>query len=226
MEDLLTSFRGDVTRMADDVFAFLSPTEGAFALLLQEVDARVAVELRRRHPPVAPPACGPGCATCCTINVGTLAVEGAAAAAFLRAELPPGEAERRAGALLEFHAYVRWLDDGERIRCGIACPFLDAHRACSIHPVRPLACRAVSSLDAGDCRRALAERSEDEPGGMVAMDLLQRALYETALATLAEGLAARGLDARRRDVSGMAGAFLADPALAAAFGDGARVPLE
>jgi hypothetical protein len=58
------------------------------------------------------------------------------------------------------------------------------------------------------------------------MDLLQRALYETALAALVEALAARGLDARRRDVSGMAGAFLADPGLAAAFAGGARVPLE
>jgi Fe-S-cluster containining protein len=212
--------------MADDLFAFLPPTEGAFALLLQEIDARIASELRRREPPVAPPACGPGCATCCTINVGTLALEGAAAAAFLRAELPPGEAERRAGALLEFHAQVRWLDDGERIRCSIACPFLDARRACSIHPVRPLACRAVSSLDAGDCRRALDERCDDEAGGLVTMDLLQRALYEVALDTLAGSLAARGLDARRRDVSGMAGAFLADPALAAAFAAGARVPLE
>jgi Fe-S-cluster containining protein len=226
MDDLLASCRDDVARMADELFAFLPPTEGAFALLVGEVEARVAAELARRRPPVAPPACGPGCAACCTINVGALAVEGAAAAAFLRTALPSAEAPRRAEALLEFHARVRWLEDAERIRLRLACPFLDARGACSIHPVRPLACRAVSSLDAGDCRRALDERCDDEAGGLVAMDLLQRALYETALAALVEALAARGLDARRRDVSGMAGAFLADPGLAAAFAGGARVPLE
>jgi Fe-S-cluster containining protein len=160
------------------------------------------------------------------MNVGTLAIEGAAAAAFLRSALPAAEASRRAEALLEFHARVRWVDDAERIRVGLACPFLDARRACSIHPVRPLACRAVSSLDPRDCRRALEERRDDEDGGAVAMDLLQRALYDVALATLAEALASRGLDARRRDVSGMAGAFLAEPGLAAAFAGGARLPLE
>jgi Fe-S-cluster containining protein len=226
MDGLLASCRDDVARMADALFAFLPPTEGAFALLLQEIDARVAAELARRHPPVAPPACGPGCAACCTMNVGTLAIEGAAAAAFLRSALPAAEASRRAEALLEFHARVRWVDDAERIRVGLACPFLDARRACSIHPVRPLACRAVSSLDPRDCRRALEERRDDEDGGAVAMDLLQRALYDVALATLAEALASRGLDARRRDVSGMAGAFLAEPGLAAAFAGGARLPLE
>jgi hypothetical protein len=58
------------------------------------------------------------------------------------------------------------------------------------------------------------------------MDLLRRALYEEAARALAGALAGRGLDARPRDVSGMVGAFLADPGLAAAFGAGARVPLE
>ncbi len=227
MDDLLARCRDDLARMADEALASGAPSEASFAALLAGVERRIALELGRRHPPVAPPACGPGCAACCTINVGTLAVEGAAAAAFLRAALPPAEAARRAEALLAFHERVRWLEDEERIRARLSCPFLDARDSCAIHPVRPLACRSVSSLDAADCRRALAERCEGEDeGGVVAMDLLQRELYGDALATLAAALAARGLDARRRDVSGMAGAFLADPGLAAAFGAGARVPLE
>ena len=49
------------------------------------------------------------------------------------------------------------------------------------------------------------------------MDWLQKVLHDTARAALAEALAARGLDARCRDVSGMTGAFLAGPAPVVAF---------
>jgi hypothetical protein len=121
---------------------------------------------------------------------------------------------------------VRWLDDGERIRERLACPFLDGARSCSIHPVRPLACRSISSLDPAECRRAMAVRGDDDPGATVRMDLLQLEVHEAALGALARALGARGLDVRMRDVTGMAGAFLADARLASRFGGGARVPLD
>jgi len=92
--------------------------------------------------------------------------------------------------------------------------------------VRPLACRALTSLDAEECRRALSGVGDDEELGLVRVDLLHKALHDEALAALAEAISARGLDARCRDVSGMAAAFLADPGLAAAYLAGARVPLE
>jgi len=120
---------------------------------------------------------------------------------------------------------VRWYDDADRIRARLACPFLDRRGECEVHPVRPLACREVSSLDAGECRRALAERAAEEGEGQVRMNLLQRALYAEAREALAATLAARGLDARLRDVSGMAGVFLADASLGEAYLSGGRVPL-
>jgi hypothetical protein len=157
------------------------------------------------------------------VNVGTLAIEGAAIAARLRAD---AGAAARARALLAFHDRVRWLEDRERVAEGLACPFLDADGRCGIHPFRPLACRGLTSLDPAECRRALAgDAGDDEEGGLVRMDLLEKALHDEAFAALAEALSARGLDARCRDVSGMAAAFLADPGLAAAFLAGARVPL-
>jgi hypothetical protein len=158
------------------------------------------------------------------VNVGTLAIEGAVVAARLRESAPAA----RGGELLAFHDRVRWLEDRERVAERLACPFLDAGARCAIHPVRPLACRALTSLDAADCRRALSGQAgddDDEAPGLVRMDLLQKALHDEALAALAEALAARGLDARCRDVSGMTAAFLADPGLAAAFLSGARVPI-
>jgi Fe-S-cluster containining protein len=225
MQEAIEACRRDLARIVDAVLGATAPCEGGFALLMERLERRVAAALEARAP-VAPPACGPGCAACCTVNVATVAVEGAAAAAFLRRNLGREEARACADGLLEFHRRVRWLEDGERIRERLACPFLDARRACSIHPVRPLACRGVTSLDPGECRAALDERSSGEGDGEVRMDLLRRALYEEAARALAGALAGRGLDARPRDVSGMVGAFLADPGLAAAFGAGARVPLE
>jgi hypothetical protein len=160
------------------------------------------------------------------VNVATLAVEGAAAAAWLAARLAPSEREVRARELLRFHDRIRWLEDEDRIASRETCPFLEGDGACAIHPVRPLACRSLSSLDAGDCRRALRERMERDGGGEVRMNVLQHALYADAVATLQASLVRAGLDARCRDVSGMVAAFLADPGLDARFLAGEPLPLE
>jgi hypothetical protein len=212
----------DVTQLFADLFEAILPSEEAFAILMEMIGERVEAALvARAHPP---PACAAGCSACCSLNVGTLAPEGAAAAAYLRRRLGPEEAARRAQALLTFHERIRWLDDAERMRERLACPFLDDSGACTIHPVRPLACRSVSSLDPADCRRAMA--GDEEGPATVRMDLLQLSVCEAARGALSRALTDRGLDARMRDVTGMTGAFLADGQLASAFGGGVRLPLE
>ena len=107
----------DVARLADLALERSPCDEESLAGLLAAVEARVQAALpllRPRGEP--PPACALGCATCCTVNVGTLPIEGAAAAAFLRHRAGPDEIAGQAAALLGFHEGVRWLDDGERIR--------------------------------------------------------------------------------------------------------------
>jgi Fe-S-cluster containining protein len=224
MDDVAGRCAEDVRRLVDDLFEAILPSEEAFAVLMDLVERRVETALTVREG--ARPACGPGCSACCMLNVGTLPVEGAAVAAYLRRKLGPEGAQQKARSLLAFHERVRWLDDGERIRERLSCPFLDGASTCSIHPVRPLACRSITSLDPADCRRAMAGRGDDDACATVRMDLLQLEVYEAALGALSRGLAARGLDARRRDVTGMAGAFLSDSLLATRFGGGAPVPLE
>jgi Fe-S-cluster containining protein len=224
MEQVVESCARDVAAIVDGVLGAMRPSEEAFAVVLDLVEERIAAALAGRE--TAAPACRAGCAACCTVNVGTLGIEGAAAARHLRKTLGRERAGAVAATLLAFHDRVRWLEDAERIRARLRCPFLDDGGRCSIHPVRPLACRAISSLDAEACRRALADRADEEGDGAVPMDVLQRAVYERALDALADALASRGLDARRRDVSGMAGAFLRDEALARSFGAGTPVPLE
>lgn len=224
IDDVAGRCAEDVERLAAAFLAANPPSEEAFAGLMERVEARIAAALSVRSGP--PPACGPGCAACCMLNVGTSPVEGAAVAAYLRTRLGPDGAAREGRALLAFHDRVRWLDDGERIRERLACPFLDGAGRCAIHPVRPLACRSISSLDPEACRRAMAVRGDEDPHATVQMDLLQLEVHEAALGALSRALSARGLDARMRDVTGMAGAFLADSSLAARFGGGARVPLD
>jgi hypothetical protein len=67
---------------------------------------------------------------------------------------------------------------------------------------------------------------ERDGGGEIRMTVLQQFLYTDAVAVLQEALSRRGLYARCRDVSGMAGIFLADPALVDRFLAGERLPIE
>ncbi len=222
----LEGCREEVAWRADGALAS-ARSVGDVADLLAEIEAVVARALRTARPRDTPAAaCGPGCAGCCTVNVGTLALEGAVAAAWLRERLPPRDRAAAAARLLAFHEYVRWLEDHQRVAERLACPLLDPAGRCTVHPVRPLACRSVSSLDPGDCARALVGSSEGEGEPLVRMDVAQQALYQEALAELAAALGRRGLDARTRDVSGMIGVFLADPALLGTLLQGARLPLE
>ncbi len=226
-DDQVAECARDVTWLADEALGRGPCDEAALARLMAAVGERVLASISSGRPAGEPePACALGCATCCTVNVGTLPLEGVAAAAYLRRRLRPDQIADRAAELLRFHDEVRWQDDGERIRARVRCPFLDGRGGCSIHPVRPLACRALSSLDAGECRLALDERGEGDGPGLVRMNLLQKALYDEASGALSAVLARRGLDARSRDVSGMTGVFLADPARAGEFAAGGRVPIE
>ena len=199
-------------------------TEADLGQLLADVAASVERTLLAHRPPGAPaPACGRGCATCCVLNVATLPVEGAAIAAHLRAGVTDAQAQARAAELAAFGDRVRWLGDRERAAHRLTCRFLDPAGGCSVYPVRPLACRSASSLDAAACREALGG---DEDEAVVVMDTLQKVLYDEARHAVAEVLAARGLDARRRDVSAMSAAFLADPAAAGHFLGGGMLPLD
>lgn len=218
--------REEVEWRADGALA-AARSVGDVADLLAEIEGVVARALRTARPEGMPQAaCGPGCAGCCTVNVGTLALEGAVAAAWLRERLAPHDRAATAARLLAFHEHVRWLEDHQRVAERLACPLLDPAGRCTVHPVRPLACRSVSSLDAGECATALAGSSDGEGEPLVRMDVAQQALYQEALAALGAVLGRRGIDARTRDVSGMIGIFLADAALLTALLGGARVPLE
>lgn len=170
-------------------------------------------------------ACGAGCPHCCVLNVAVLLPEAIIIADWLQNALLPAELAVLKKTLALHRCWGRWMDDEERIAKKVTCPFLDHAGSCLIHPVRPLACRGVSSLDRASCREALAPVLTDEPP-LVVTDLLRRAAYDESFRTFAELLKVYWLDARSIELGSGVLAFLEEPALVDHFLDGRRLPDE
>ena len=158
-------------------------------------------------------ACGPGCAACCTVNVTVLLPEAIAIAAYLEEVLGSAELELVTIRTAEAASRVRWMDDDERIRAAVPCPFLDRRGWCAIHPVRPLTCRALSSTDPEQCRRALASHGSDEEETIV-VNIFQKFLMEETFRALSAAMERAGLDVTGRELSRSVTRCLQDPRLA------------
>ncbi|WP_306536017.1 YkgJ family cysteine cluster protein [Geobacter sp.] len=167
-------------------------------------------------------ACGPGCAACCTVNVTVLLPEAIAIAAHLEEVCGSAELELVKIRTAEAAARVRWMDEEERIRAGVVCPFLDGRGWCAIHPVRPLTCRALSSTDPEQCRRALASQGSDEEETIV-VNIFQKFLMEETFRGLSAALEKAGLDVTGRELARSVTRCFCDPRLADDFLAGKRI---
>ena len=170
-------------------------------------------------------ACKAGCPDCCVLNVAVLLPEAVVIAEALREKLSPSELEEMQKRLAVHRSWTRWMDDEERIIKHMTCPFLDAAGSCSIHPVRPLACRAVASLDSSVCKEAFAPTVTDEPR-LIPVDLLRQSAYDAAFTALAQSLKANGFDDRSIELGSGVLAFLRHPEYAKQFLDGMPLPRE
>lgn len=170
-----------------------------------------------------PMACAAGCPCCCVLNVAVLLPEAMRIARQLVEQTPPRELEELFKRLAQHRSWTRWMDDDERILKRMSCPLLDRYGACSIHPVRPLACRAITSLDSESCRQAFAPIVTDEDR-LVPTDLLRKAAYDAAFTSLAAGLASCGLDDRSIELGTGVIAFLEHPEYRELFIQGGKLP--
>ena len=102
-------------------------------------------------------ACREGCPWCCYgTKVDVLAPE----ALVIAAELLREGTDPR--SIRESARRVEHLSREDRHRQRVACPLLDEARGrCSVHALRPLACRGHGSLSARDCQHALEQGEED-----------------------------------------------------------------
>lgn len=175
-------------------------------------------------PEVSRVACGPGCGTCCVLNVAVLIPEAVAISWFLQRRFSDealGLLRDRLQALL---TKTRWLDDEERLFLREPCAFLDEQGSCMIHVVRPLLCRAITSTDPQACRDEIAMVALNGAPS-VEMNLFQKRLVDTVYCELGGALEYLGLDHRPRRLSAAVLALLADPELLALFVFGKDVPI-
>jgi Fe-S-cluster containining protein len=216
----------DVKRFGSELTAALTDT------LAGEVDAaslsRAVTKCAAAAEAVCgerPIACAAGCPHCCVLNVSILLSEGMIIADWLRERLPPTALAALRGRLAAHCRRVRWMEDDERITKQVACPLLDADGNCTIHPVRPLVCRAVASFDRTSCREAFNPAITDEER-LVSADLLRQTLFDEAFMAQARALLHRGLDDRSIELGSGVLAFLEHPELREKLFSGERLPAE
>jgi len=173
-----------------------------------------------------PMACAPRCPHCCVLNVAILLPEAMIIADWIQNRLPPPELAALQKQLRLHRCWVRWMDDEERILKHESCPLLDAVGSCSIHPVRPLACRGVTSLASNSCREAFAPSIVSDEVLTIPADLLRKAAYDEAFMALAQALKMYGLDDRSIELGSGVLAFLEHPERRELFLSGGRLPQE
>jgi Fe-S-cluster containining protein len=109
-------------------------------------DARLAAA------PDAPTlACKAGCFWCCYYSVDVRPVEIFRILAYVAREISDEERRRIASEAQANSALLSRLDEEERARRNIKCPFLAAGR-CTIYAVRPQTCRNYHATNAAGCQ--------------------------------------------------------------------------
>lgn len=117
-------------------------------------DARIGAA-----PDVHTLACKNGCFWCCYFTVDVRAVEVFSILDFMQRELSAADQERVRREIAANSEMLRGLDEAERMRRNVKCPFLSAGR-CSIYEARPQTCRNYHATDAAGCQ-ASYERPDD-----------------------------------------------------------------
>lgn len=103
-------------------------------------------------------ACKAGCDHCCYQSVGVTPPEALAIFDHLKRTLSSPELTRVAAHVSKLHQQTRGMSAKERFSPSHPCPFLEVEAGrCSIYEVRPLACRGMNSLDAGECATRLRD---------------------------------------------------------------------
>jgi len=101
-------------------------------------------------------ACKVGCDHCCYQVVGVTPPEALAIVDHLKRTLSSEELDHVRERVARLFERTRGLTSAERFSPDHPCVFLQAG-SCSIYAARPLSCRGMNSLDAGECATRLRE---------------------------------------------------------------------
>ncbi|MFC4314772.1 YkgJ family cysteine cluster protein [Steroidobacter flavus] len=114
-------------------------------------DARIAAA-----PDVTTLACRAGCTWCCHFSVDVRGVEVFTILDFVERSLPAEEKARIYSEVRANSAALKGMDDMERMRHNVKCPFLSAGR-CSIYEARPQTCRNYHATDVAGCQQSFED---------------------------------------------------------------------
>ena len=194
--------------LVDEVYAITETLQKA-------LDEKVPPKERRL------PVCQPGCDTCCRLHaVFVTPLEALRIAAYLRANRSHDELDALMKTLDEVAARVAEMTLEERARERVPCPLLDGKGACSVHPARPLLCRAYNSCDLEACLRAF---EAGVPEVSLKANVHQAASCRSAFAGLVLGGAHGGRDTGPLELISGVRAALRDPDAEARWLRGERV---
>lgn len=128
----------------------LELTRGAMASTSRLIEGLLA------RAPKGALACKAGCDHCCHQVVGVTPAEALTIFEHVRQTRSDAELERLRAHVTALDERGRGLSSTERFSPEHPCPFLVAG-SCSIYEVRPLSCRGMNSLDAGECESRLRD---------------------------------------------------------------------
>ena len=123
----------------------------AFENSQQRHDQRIA-----SAPDIGTLACRSGCTWCCHYSVDVRAVEVFAILEFVKRTFTAEEQARLLAQIRANSVELNGLDEFERMRRNVKCPFLQEGR-CSIYSVRPQTCRNYHATDAAGCQQSYEE---------------------------------------------------------------------
>lgn len=110
--------------------------------------------------PAGSVACKAGCDHCCYQVVGVTPPEALAILEHLERTRSEAELAELRSHVADLDAKGRGKTSAERFSPEFPCAFLDVPSGrCTIYEVRPLSCRGMNSLDAGECSTRLREPS-------------------------------------------------------------------
>lgn len=104
-----------------------------------------------RAPDAGTLACRAGCTWCCHFSVDVRAIEVFRILDLVQREFSDAERTRIHQEIRSNSAAMRDLDEMERMRRNVRCPFLNAGR-CTIYAARPQTCRNYHATDVAGCR--------------------------------------------------------------------------
>jgi Fe-S-cluster containining protein len=120
-----------------------------------EAFASTVAGLEGPSPPDKALACKKGCDHCCHVTVLADAATVIRIADYVTETFSPAQRMLLDMRLIDYEDRVEKMTPAERSRSRIACPLL-VDGTCSVHPVRPLVCRAFNSYDADVCKTHLS----------------------------------------------------------------------